>query len=622
MSRRARGPVVTGITVGVATYALLASGILGSTAGALLEAARPPTAAAAEGLPGFADCEQLRRWHVRTALPDVGPEGLDGPPVLLARRSVADVTAADVGAVTSPEAAVGTSGAGTNVQEDGVDEPDLAKTDGRVLVRISGPGLVVTDVSGDRPRELSRTALPARAAVGAELVLRGDRVLVLGRQGTRYGGPMPLLDGVPRSWPAADRALERTRLLSFDIGDPSAPRLVDDRSLGGRLVSARLYADGIVRLAIATRAPELPFVRPGGHRSAAEATLANRRVLRAAPATAWLPTVRSGAGGERPLVRCDEVRHPRRAAGLGTVSVVGFAVDAPDRDSVTAVTAAGDLVYSSARRLYVATHGERSTSVHAFGLDAGRTSYVASGSVPGLVKDRWSFSERDGHLRVATTSTPAAFGRPASAVRVLVERGGRLVETGHVGGLGVDEELKSVRWFGDLAVVVTFRQTDPLFTVDLADPSRPRLLGQLKVPGFSSYLHPVGGDLLVGLGRDATLRGADRGAQAATFDLGDLGEVRRRDTLDLGRDTWLPAGEDPHAAVYLPEQRLLVTSISDWRGTRFLALQVSPTGELTRSRSWPAGPAYDAAARALPLGDGRVALVDDGVRLVSVARMG
>ena len=85
-----------------------------------------------------------------------------------------------------------------------------------------------------------------------------------------------------------------------------------------------------------------------------------------------------------------------------------------------------------------------------------------------------------------------------------------------------------MRWFGDLAVVVTFRQTDPLYTVDLSDPRHPRVVGTLQVPGFSSYLHPVGDGLLVGVGHDATAGGADRGAQAATFDLPDLGRVRRR----------------------------------------------------------------------------------------------
>ena len=140
--------------------------------------------------------------------------------------------------------------------------------------------------------------------------------------------------------------------------------------------------------------------------------------------------------------------------------------------------------------------------MHAFALDGDRTSYVDSARVAGTVKDRWSFDEHDGRLRVAT-SLGDPWSPSGTDVVVLAERSGKLVETGRVAGLGRGEQVKAVRWFDDAAVVVTFRQTDPLHTVDLSDPDRPRLVGTLHVPGFSSYLHPVGGGLLVGVGRDA-----------------------------------------------------------------------------------------------------------------------
>ena len=260
--------------------------------------------------------------------------------------------------------------------------------------------------------------------------------------------------------------------------------------------------------------------------------------------SAWLPGIRSDGGAEHPLVDCSDVRHPVQASGFGTISVLTFPFDDPASPSTTAVTAAGDLVYSSASRLYVATTtGEAlprpvdtrgaparlpTTQVHAFALDGDRTTYTASGSFRGTVKDRWSFSEHDGRLRVAAQQGGA------NAVLVLDERAGRLEETGRVGGLGRGETIQSVRWFGDLAIVVTFRQTDPLYTVDLSDPARPRVVGALKIRGFSSYLHPVGGDLLVGVGHDASATGTDLGAQAATFDLRDLADVRRADTYRFG----------------------------------------------------------------------------------------
>ncbi|HET6699263.1 MAG TPA: beta-propeller domain-containing protein, partial [Nocardioidaceae bacterium] len=174
-------------------------------------------------------------------------------------------------------------------------------------------------------------------------------------------------------------------------------------------------------------------------------------------------------------------------------------------------------------------------------------------------------------------------------------------------------------WFGALAVVVTFRQTDPLYTLDLSAPADPRLLGTLKIPGFSSYLHPVGDDLLLGLGQDASRSGRTRGAQAAVFDLTDLRDPRRTDTVAFARHTELAAAWDSRAFTYLPEQRIAVTTVQDvWNGrTRLAVLRVGSDGSLAATTTerldrW-SGP-----VRALPVGD-RVALVSGGeVRLISV----
>src|SRR5205823_490956 len=114
-------------------------------------------------------------------------------------------------------------------------------------------------------------------------------------------------------------------------------------------------------------------------------------------------------------------------------------------------------------------------------------------------------SENDGLLRVASTGV-APWGEPGpsseSYVTVLGERDGRLVVRGRLDGIGPGERIQGVRFVDDRGYVVTFRQTDPLFVVDLADPARPAARGELWMPGYSSYLHPIGGDLMIGVGQD------------------------------------------------------------------------------------------------------------------------
>jgi hypothetical protein len=409
-----------------------------------------------------------------------------------------------------------------------------------------------------------------------------------------------------------------TRALVVDVSDPAAPRVVDDTSFDGSLVSARQY-DDVVRLVVSTTSPRIDFVQPRRGRTRAEARAENRRLVRESTIDDWLPRVESD-GSSSALVDCEDIAHPETSSGYGTVGVVAFDPAAPDARRTTGVTTSSDIVYSSTDRLYLATSsfgwwdGRRkeppTTGVHAFALDGLDTAYVASGDVPGQVRDRWSMSEYDGRLRVATALGKNSWDPDENAVVVLEERASSLVEVGRVGRMGIREQIQSVRWFDEVAVVVTFRQVDPLYTLDLSDPSRPRVVGELKIPGFSSYLHPVGGGLLVGLGQDATLRGRTRGAQAAVFDLADLADPRRVATLAFGRSTEFAASWDPRAFTYLPDRRTVLASLSDWNGRdRVVVLRVGEDGSLTRRESHEVPGWAPQRVRALPLPDGRIALV-------------
>ena len=597
-----------GASATVAATALLTG--VATTPGPVGDAVTPP--ATAGELTAFSGCEELRRWYVEAALPHVGPWGLGGlfwaTPATLDRELVGAATA--VAESRTTQDAVPAGGTGTNVQESGVDEPDLAKTDGRLLVHVDGRRLVLTDVQGDAPRELATFPLPRHLAA-AELLLVGDRVVVLGVE-DGWGGPVPPADrpaplvDLPRPVPGS------TRLLVVDAGDPTAPRIEHDALLDGGLVSAR-ETDGVVRLVVSTQSPAIDFVQPRRGLSRGEARRENRRLVRESDIDAWLPQVETDDASSR-LVECADVRHPDRASGYGTVTVVALDPDDPAERRATAVTTGSDLVYASADRLYVATHERRSTGVHAFTLDGLDTAYVASGTAPGHVRDRWSFDEHDGLLRVAAALGKDPWSPDENAVVVLEERGDDLVEVGRVAAMGIEEQIRSVRWFDDLAVVVTFREVDPLYTVDLSDPTAPRVLGELKIPGFSSYLHPLGDDLVLGLGQHATGRGRVRGAQAAVFDLGDLADPRRVATVQFGRHSELVASWEPRALTYLPETGTVLTTLSDWDdgATRLVVLRVDAEGRLEERSSRLVGGWDGSRVRTLPLPDGRVALVAGG----------
>jgi hypothetical protein len=265
----------------------------------------------------------------------------------------------------------------------------------------------------------------------------------------------------------------------------------------------------------------------------------------------------------------------------------------------------GDTIYASTTGLYVATqvqpatlndHGmpieqdtlpAEHTSLHRFDTSvAGATTYQGSGEVPGHVLNQFAMSEDHGDLRVATTvdgccgrvvpmpmpadcpncgATASSSGDPAggdasvsapasdatapanrSLLTVLRLEGGQLRQVGQLDGLGPNEQIQSVRFVGDRAYVVTFRRMDPLFVIDLADPTHPRLLGELHEPGFSAYLHPIGADRMLGVGSSGTDAGMLTGAKVALYDTSDPTHPRVVATIPI-QDGASSAGDDSHA---------------------------------------------------------------------------
>ena len=259
------------------------------------------------------------------------------------------------------------------MQEVGVDEPDLAKTDGELLVRVRGGELEVLDVTGAEPRELSELELPA-AMADAELLLAGDRVLLTrsiqaampmpGPIAVEPAPPLPEPEELPPPidpWgddpgtiepdtvepetvepgltsdlivpPYPGPVPEQSRLLTVSLADPRDPEVVSDQVFGAGLVAARQYdgPDGsVVRIALETGAPTLDWVYPNRNRTSAEAKEANKQIVREATVEDWLPTVGSPGGSERaPLVDCGDVSHPADSDETRTLTVVTLPADDP-----------------------------------------------------------------------------------------------------------------------------------------------------------------------------------------------------------------------------------------------------------------------------------------------------
>ena len=445
------------------------------------------------------------------------------------------------------------------------------------------------DVTGATPRTLP--GLDLRGTYPSGLMLAGDRLIVFGDSGY---GLSPTTIGGGGVAVASDRVLgphdwqPATVIVQVDVADPAHPRVLARITVDGSMVSAR-RTDGTVRVALSSSPSRLPLIAASASAgpSVRAAARANRRIVARATAADWLPRLTLTAAGRtirRAAVPCTSVSRPTDHAGLGMIDVLTLGVNGTmsllDSD---AVMSNGDLVYASPTTMYVATsrwsepgapdatppHGR--TLIHALDTsDPSRTVYRASGVVRGYLLNPFSMSERDGFLRVASTEEPSWWAPPGGAqdasesfVTVLGTSGARLERAGQVGGLGRGERIHAVRFIGDRGYVVTFRQTDPLYALDLSDPAHPAVRGALKIPGFSSYLHPVDEDTLIGVGQAADASGRTQGTQVSLFDVSDIDAPRRiaRRTLDTD---WSESESEHHAFLWWAPARTLVLPVQSY----------------------------------------------------------
>jgi uncharacterized secreted protein with C-terminal beta-propeller domain len=521
----------------------------------------------------------------------------------------------------------------TNVQEEGIDEPDIVKTNGSYVFFVRGATLFAVDVDEGPLVVVGTLKLESEAH---ELLLRGTRLLVLGRR--RYTAYRPL-PGSPRRLPPYESA--RTLLTEVDVRDPRRPRVVRTLAIQGQYVAGRLHG-GIARIVVSSAVPAgLGF---GG------TVEENRAIVAAAPLRHWLPRYelrRAGrAAKSRYLVQCRHVWRPRTFAGLGLLTVLTIDLDQGlEPVNTVSVLADGQILYASNESLYVATERwdarppdwrspparrKTQTTIHKFGIASPeRTRYRASGNVFGFLIDQWSMSEHEGVLRVASTDTPLDVTDAATEtlVTTLREREGKLTQVGQVGEMGKGERLYAVRFIGDVGYVVTFREIDPLYTLDLSDPERPRVLGELKIPGYSAYLHPVGEDLVFGIGQDADERGRPLGLQASLFDVENLRRPARLAKLRIGRSS--SAEYDHHAFLYWPRSRLVVVPLTDFaEGTGFngaAALRVGRKNGVDQIRRISHPGSYGYIVRSLVAGGSLFTISYDGIeerRLGTLDRVG
>jgi len=298
---------------------------------------------------------------------------------------------------------------------------------------------------------------------------------------------------------------------------------------------------------------------------------------REVPDAELVPTLRrDGATTATPLLPCSQIHAPGVDVDPGLLNIIRLDLDR-DEVAATAVVNNAWMTYASRESLYVVqtsrgwwwnANQRTQSAIYKFDVGSAQPAYRGVGRVDGWVLNRFSMSEHDGYLRVATTSRDAS-GETAANLFVLDDPGaGTLTQAGSVTGLAPGETIQSARFLADRGFLVTFRQVDPLFAFDLSNPEAPRLAGELKIPGFSTYIHPLGQDHLLTIGVDGDETQADVGSVAVQlFDVSDLAHPRLThkavvtEKLQYGFSL---AQHDPHAFTFFPPRNLLAFPLTTY----------------------------------------------------------
>lgn len=436
---------------------------------------------------------------------------------------------------------------GTNNQVKGVDEADFVKNDGHyIYLAQNGVLRIVEAWPAESTKQISVTKLDGTPK---KLFVEGDRALVYlsvaktNQSGNGYYyGSGECTYGYDCDFSGDGQA---TRLVVFDVSDRAQPKVLRTVDLSGSLIAARRI-NGAVHTVVSDSLqpfPELQYYPQGNlcdyqwlpgiskppiwaTQKAREAyeklRAANRKIILEKPLTEILPSAKdslNGAGLDASALCTGLYRSPLLDGGSFTTLVsLDMTKDEPFTSASVlsrpgAVYASGDALYMAVRQDSGYCSGwydgydkkEELSSIHKFRISDSTTTtqYVGSGLVKGHALNQFAMDEKDGYLRIATTSGWVPSPDVSSQVTVLGEAGAALATVGFVGGLGPKEDIRSVRFDGDRGFIVTFKKTDPLFVLDLAQPTSPKVLGELKIPGFSTYMHLLDATHLISIGYDA-----------------------------------------------------------------------------------------------------------------------
>jgi uncharacterized secreted protein with C-terminal beta-propeller domain len=432
----------------------------------------------------------------------------------------------------------GTGYSATNIQVAGADEADIVKTDGKYIYIVSGNKTIIVEAYPPvQAQVLSEIELEG-TVIG--IFINGDRLVVFGEQSPYY-----LYHDMPavREYEIMPYVSPKVLIEVYDISDRKNPQLQRGLSADGQYVSSRMIGDYAY---IVVNEPV--YEEDDGVK---------------------LPRIYSdGAEKEIPATDIYYSDVADYYYMYSTIIAVNIQDDNQEPTYETILLGASSNLYVSMDNIYLTfpvwgrgVGDSQKTSIHRIHIQGGTMNYTASGEVPGTVLNQFSMDEYDGHFRVATTTRDETSRNNVYVLNMSLNL------TGSLEDLAPGETIYSARFMGERGYLVTFKQVDPLFVIDLENPYHPEVLGYLKVTGYSDYLHPYDENHIIGIGKETTDAGEFawyQGVKISLFDVTDVHNPEEISKLEIGdRGTDSPVLRDHKAFLFDESRNLMVIPIME-----------------------------------------------------------
>ncbi|MBC7959872.1 MAG: beta-propeller domain-containing protein [Vallitaleaceae bacterium] len=424
---------------------------------------------------------------------------------------------------------------GTNNQTEGVDEGDIIKTNGQNIFSLNQNRIYILDTNPVKPQILSTIEIPDVRGNVSDLYVEGNHLVLIGSSWVQYGYPKDLVTPFGPDF-RPSYSTSNTFVLVYDIKDVTKPVVVKDMDFEGSYVSSRLIGEQLYMItnkginywsvepmykmaidsSVKMMSPSIIAYNGGPSNPLGLSDDAYKKQLEALYEYQFKPKYANNLTGQTTFVDYKDISYFPDYVTPNFMLTVGMNLSS-DAVDVKTYLGSAETVYASADNLYLSftkyeyasqyntliyvPNYNKTTTIYKFKCENGLVNYEARGSVPGSILNQFSLDEFEGNLRIATTTGEMWDTTNPSKNNVFILNS-NLENIGKLEGLAPGERIYSTRFAGNRIYMVTFRQVDPLFVIDASVPTAPKLLGDLKVPGFSTYMHILDENHILGFGSD------------------------------------------------------------------------------------------------------------------------